>query len=83
MATKGEQRDSFPIIFHPTTNAVLFRFLFSYLKPQATAVMPTSECEVITGTSLSSPIIRGFSSSAICHEALRGKEENGKQKARH
>lgn len=52
----------------------------THLKPQATAVMPTSECEVMTGTSLSRPIIRGFSSSAICHEFLilaRGGGERG------
>lgn len=42
--------------------------------------MPTSECEVITGTSLSSSIIRGLSSSAICHEALRDDEQDKRYK---
>lgn len=45
-------------------------FSFAHLNPQATAVMPTRECEVMTGMSLSRPIIRGFSSSANCHEFL-------------
>lgn len=56
----------------PSSAKIVSGFLlsFSHLKPQATAVMPTRECEVITGMSLSRPIMRGLSSSANCHEFL-------------
>lgn len=51
--------------------------IVTHLKPHATATMPTRECDVITGTSLSRPSINGLSSSAICQELLQTPRQDG------